>query len=646
MVLDYRFSVGYSSNIAKESSLRIKMNKRQESLLKYLINSQEYEPVELIADHLTVSSKTIRRDLAVIDELISRYDAKVDVKRGKGVRLFSSTEAKEKLSQEFSQTRLLYQDRRERNLLQSFFILLSAIGHIPVKTFANHFYISHRQLFADLKAIKEIFDPYHLSITIDKEGVWVNGDEKDIYDLLVFLFSQYRDYGYPQQNIIYPVEIKKATLVTKSLINMRDMEFIERVMHIIENFSSSKIWKQDYAIIFISLFVLIKRKLIFGTISLSPVMQEKNVDKETDLVRIIRDEIEREYSLSLNEGDIQKIINIFLATGLVHDPTFSKSTLSPSNRQQLIYNFSEDFVDAFATITDIDLRANASFYLRVRDHIEPMINRVLINLGIADRHLETYAQEYKSTMNVCEVICWILSRKYGLPEIPRAEVLFLMLYIQTEIIEAESKLKVGLLTNDEKSIVNLQLARLAKEFPSWEIIQYQQLSKSEFFKDSLDFVIANKGNLIDTGIPHVEISQKMSELDLHLIKASVFNLTSNSIRELSKLQNIFRDLLDLGCLIYFNHDQPDQVNKNRQTLRIDGVGNSVFHYFDKGEGENTLYVRCPDNPNGNFQFTFDMNNWDFLLFASKIVFLVDRTNSETLCGSIEKIACHLKENNV
>ena len=222
----------------------------------------------------------------------------------------------------------------------------------------------------------------------------------------------------------------------------------------------------------------------------------------------------------------------------------------------------------------------------------------------------------------------------------------MMLYIQTEIIEAESKLKVGLLTNDEKSIVNLQLARLAKEFPSWEIIQYQQLSKSEFFKDSLEFVIANKGNLIDTGIPHVEISQKMSELDLHLIKASVFNLTSNSIRELSKLQNIFRDLLDLGCLIYFNHDQPDQVNKNRQTLRIDGVGNSVFHYFDKGEGENTLYVRCLDNPNGNFQFTFDMNNWDFLLFASKIVFLVDRTNSETLCGSIEKIACHLKENNV
>jgi hypothetical protein len=340
------------------------------------------------------------------------------------------------------------------------------------------------------------------------------------------------------------------------------------------------------------------------------------------------------------------ITNVFLSTGLVHDPAFSPGSVLLNNRQQWIHDFSEDFIDAFTTITDIDLRENSVFCERVHDHIEPMINRVLFNLGIADRFLETYGQEYHSTMNVCEVISWILSKKYDLPEIPRAEVLFLMLYIQTEIIEAESRLKVGFLSDDEKSIVNWQLARLAKEFPNWELKQYQRLNAPTFFKENLDFVISAQGNPLESSLPHVEISHKMSELDLKLIKSSVFTLTSDSSRELTKLQNIFRDLLDLGCSIVFSQEPFKQAIEDQQTLRIEGVGNCVFHYFAKREGENALYVQYPANSDEKYHFYFSMNNWDFLLFASKIVFLVDRTNPAELDSSIKKIKSHLKEINV
>lgn len=622
------------------------MNKRQENLLTYLISSLDYEPVELIADHLSVSTKTIRRDLSVLNDLISDLDANIDIKRGKGIRLLASQDAIAELTKEFSQSKLFYQDRRERNLLQSFFIFFSVFGHIPIKMFENYFYISHSQLLVDLRAMKEMFDPYRVSIVVDKEGVTVTGNEKDIYDLLVYLFSQYRDYGYPVEKILYPVEIKKGSLFAESLITLRDTEFLERVMHLIENYCSKKIWKQDFVIIYISLFVLIKRKTILNPISTASDLRKGNKGEETSLASIVRDEVEEEYCILLDDNDLHKITNIFLSTGLVHDSTFSQTALSPTNRQQLIHDFSEDFIDAFSTITDINLRENSAFCLRIHDHIEPMINRVLINLGIADRLLDTYAQEYHSTMNVCEVICWILSKKFGLPNIPRAEVLFLMLYIQTEIIEAESRLNVGLLSNDEKSVVNFQLTRLTKEFPNWEITQYQKLSKTTFFTDSLEFVIATKGSSIDEDIPHVEVSQKLSELDLRLIKTIVFNLLSDSSKEFSKLQNIFRDLLDLGCSIEFTKKPFEQNLETQQSLRIEGVGKSVFNYLDRNEGDNSLYVLYPQSPEGRFEFFFRMNNWDFLLFASKIVFLVDRTSQTDLYGSIQKIEDHLKEMNV
>lgn len=622
------------------------MNKRQEDLLTYLINNQNYEPIEIIAKHFDVSVKTIRRDLMAIESQIPASDSQVEVKRGSGVRLLTSPQGSEQIQQYLSNTKRFNQDRKERSLLQAFFLLFSTLKYIPLKALSSAFYISRSQLLLDLKTLEELFSPYCVSVLVDRDGVRVSGGDKNLTDLSVYLCSQFFDYGYPIESIRYAVSIEKSVLITEPLITPKDVWFLNHILHLIENLSSKKIWKQDSVIIFISLLVLIKRKAIFSSGESDSLELSQRITSEGDLPSRIKTEIENEYGISLDNSDFATITNVFLSTGLVHDPAFSHVTVAISNRKQWIHDFSEDFIDAFTTITDIDLRENAIFCERIHDHIEPMINRVLFNLGIADRFLETYGQEYHSTMNVCEVISWILSKKYDLPEIPRAEVLFLMLYIQTEIIEAESRLRVGFLSDDEKSIVNWQLSRLAKEFPNWEVTQYQRLSAPTIFKDNLDFVIFTQGNSLEANIPHVEISHKMSELDLKLIKASVFTLTSDSSREFTKLQNIFRDLLDLGCSVVFSQEPYMGAGEALQSLRIEGIGKCVFHYFNKGEGENTLHVQCPTVPDEKYHFYFCMNNWDFLLFASKIVFLIDRTDPAELDSSIERIIQHLKEINV
>lgn len=622
------------------------MNERQEILLSYLISSQDYEPTELIADHFGVSEKTIRRDIEAIKMMFTEIDADIELKRGKGIRLIASPEAIAELQEKFSDSKTLLQDRRERNLLQSFFILFSPLETIPLKAFGNAFYISRSQLLLDIKCLKVIFEPYHVEIALTKEGLSVVGEKKNIQDLLVYLASQYRDYGYPEGNVTYARDFKKGSFVIEEVFREDEVTFVQHLTESIENFGSRKIWKQDRIIISISILILIKQKQI------SIANQDKLEDLEPsevhgdNLVSMVQKEIEKEYGFRLNTEELNTINNIFQATGLMHDPAYTTRDLSLDFRQELINDFTEDFIDAFSTITDINLRNNDPFCKRIKDHIAPMINRVFINLAIADRLLDTYAQEYQSTMNVCEVICWILSKKYNIPEIPRAEVLFLMLYIQTEIVEAESRLKVGLLSNGEKSIVNFQTARLAKEFPLWKINQYQKFSKSSFYKDKLDFVIAIKGNQIEEGVPQVEISQRMSELDLRLIKSTVFNIASDSQRQFTKLHNIFRDLMDLGCVIEFGMEPYPKTKEAHQKLTIEGVGTSVFTYFDKGDTQNTLHVQIGPSENKDIYFTFDMYNNDFLLFASKIVFLVDRTDQSELHEFIQKIAINFKENNV
>lgn len=620
------------------------MNKRQEELLTYLTNSNNYEPIEMIANHFSVSVKTIRRDLAAIDTILKGSGNKIHFKRGSGVYLLKSPQGTEKTWQLPEYSKRLNQDRKERNLLQAFFLLFSEIEIIPLKALGYEFSVSHSQLLMDLKTLEDVFAPYSVSI-INRDGIRLCGDRKNRNDLAVYLFTNYQDYGYQDENIVYPTAIDKNSFFTKQLITEQDREFLNRMMSMIENASSQPIWKQDYVMIFISLLCLIKQRLRERDLATVLGSRPSKWEYDSNLTTMILKEIKNEYAVFLDDSDIETINNIFLSTGLVHDPAFDQEPFNVSKRQHLIHDFAEDFIDAFSTITDIDLRANDTFRVRIHEHLEPMINRVLFNLGIADRFLETYGQEYHSTMNVCEVICWILAKKYGLPDIPRAEVLFLMLYIQTEIIEAESRLKVGFLTDDEKSIVNLQLARLSKEFPCWEVKQYQRLPAPIFYRDNLDFVITTQISLVDKSIPSVGISHKMSDLDLKLIKSTAFSLTSGTNRELIKLQNIFRDLLDLRCSIVFSHTPFDQPHE-RQELRIEGVGSCVFHYFDKGEGENSLYVQCPPDRSGKFHFFFSMNNWDFLLFASKIVFLIDRTIPDELANAIEIVKRHLEENYV
>lgn len=621
------------------------MNKRQEDLLTYLINSQNYEAIEIIAKHFNVSEKTIRRDLSVLDSLISSMDSRIHVKRGSGVRLVSCPGGIEKIQQSLIDTRRFDQGRQERNLLQAFFILFSAVDSIPFKALSSAFFISRSQLLLDLKVLEEVFNPYSVRIINDRDGIKISGEEKAFTELTVYLFSKFIDYGYETEGIRYPVRLEKSSLITEQLITPQDVKFLTHVLHLIENSSSKKIWKQDSIIIFVSLLVMIKRETSPRRKGSQLAEQAPQAAPGEDLPGMIRCEIEKSYGVSLDDASLRTIMNVFLSTGLVNDPVFSRATLAFSNHRQWIHDFSEDFIDAFTTITDIDLRENAIFCERIHDHIEPMINRVLFNMGIADRFLETYGQEYHSTMNVCEVISWILSKKYDLPEIPRAEVLFLMLYIQTEIIEAESRLRVGFLSDDEKSIVTWQLARLSKEFPNWEVKQYQRLNAPGFFKDNLDFVIVTQGNTLENSLPQVEISHRMSELDLKLIKSSVFLVTSDRSREFTKLNNIFRDLLDLGCSIVFSQEPFKPAVQEQQGLTIEGVGNCVFHYFAKGDGENTLHVQCPAEPTEKYHFYFSMNNWDFLLFASKIVFLIDRTKPAELDSSVEKIIQNLKEVN-
>ena len=91
--------------------------------------------------------------------------------------------------------------------------------------------------------------------------------------------------------------------------------------------------------------------------------------------------------------------------------------------------FGEDFIDAFSVITGINLRTKSTFYVNVISHITLMLNRAASSTPARNPIIDILLENYKGTINVCQIICRILTEKFRLPEISFDEICYLMLYI-------------------------------------------------------------------------------------------------------------------------------------------------------------------------------------------------------------------------
>lgn len=56
------------------------LSSRQNKLLKYLLQHQEYVPVKNIAQLLAVSEKTVHRDIQFIEEMLAEWNIASDKK--------------------------------------------------------------------------------------------------------------------------------------------------------------------------------------------------------------------------------------------------------------------------------------------------------------------------------------------------------------------------------------------------------------------------------------------------------------------------------------------------------------------------------------------------------------------------------------
>ena len=99
----------------------------------------------------------------------------------------------------------------------------------------------------------------------------------------------------------------------------------------------------------------------------------------------------------------------------------------------------------------------------------------------------------------------------------------------------------------------------------------------------------------------------------------------------------------MGCHVNIQTNPEFSTEETREGLFVEGVNKVKFMYYEAGNQVNRVLVENLQEEVNQVRITIDMNNWDLSLFASKIVYLVDKIHTKELNTILNQIEPEFRE---
>ena len=157
------------------------INPRIKNIILILCEQKSFITISDIAAKLSVSAKTVMRDLPEIDTLLQKYDVYLDKKQGVGICISGGEKVINKIKSVFytAPEKVVYQPKERSSFLTA--RLLQDQQPIKLFEFAMDLNVAESTISTDLDKLETWFISHGLTL-IRKPGlgVYVSGSEKNI----------------------------------------------------------------------------------------------------------------------------------------------------------------------------------------------------------------------------------------------------------------------------------------------------------------------------------------------------------------------------------------------------------------------------------------------------------------------------------
>lgn len=526
------------------------LSKRQKDILLYLAKTQENITSNWLAKELEVSSRTIRNDIKLIQQISESAGFTIESIRGEGftlnivnqtlfASLLKQVESEcEDESGDFSDQKVRVLYMLERFLLEK--------NCIKMECFTDEIYVSMSTIQNDIKIVKNILEKYDLKLTNRPHyGSKVEGDEyMKRLCLSNSLISRNQDAFLGQD--------------TLQLINQELFEKTKEI--IVKKVNHYKIDISDISLENLATHIAIACKRIergffieeFADSLIDQYPFEKIVAKE------IIEEIEILTGLTFVNTETEYIIVHLLGTKLLH-----KKELREFSEFDEVGTIIQCMLKRLKAEVNWDLSDDDDFIQALTLHIRPAMNRLRHNMNIRNPLLNDIKKKYPIAFEGA-VIASHCIKDYLQVEIIEDEIAYIALHIGVALERKKSneikKKKKNVLIVCASGVGSAKLLYyriqnlFEEEIEIVDTINYYNLAKHEL--SSIDLIISTIPIPENLGVPVTVVNTFLEEKDINAIKKTVSS-SLNEIEPYLQPSMVFlrQDLPDKESVITFLCDQ-------------------------------------------------------------------------------------------
>ncbi|WP_017473056.1 BglG family transcription antiterminator [Amphibacillus jilinensis] len=495
---------------------------RERKIIEELLNNESGITIEQLAAVLDVSSRTVHRDLKVVEDIVVKHHLSLTKKAGVGVKLEGDKADKRQLDLSLAQVEFTDYTPEERHAIILTTLLESSE---PIKLFslANELNVTVATVSHDLDKLEESLEEYKLTLIRKRGyGVKVEGEESNKRAALSHLISKYvaeLDFIlFIKENIEKQSEPSIDSISERllGLVDQSKLVTIEKSIEHIKKELPYELADRSYIGLVVHLALAIERLQKGERIHFDlNYLNELKDTKEYKIAEKIIIELQHAFQLSIPADEIGYITMHLLGAKLRSDQDY----LLEDSAVNIIY-YTKKLITEVEEKIGIPLINHKSLFHDLVTHLKPTIYRIQKDMYINNPLMEEIKRDYQDLYEIIKNACHSVFDNISFPD---EEIAYLVLHFAAATIHRESQHKLSALVICSSGIgTSKMLGSRIKQ----EINEIDNIDHCSLFE--LEHIDVEKYNLVVSTIPlreqikdYVLVSPILTENEIAKLKSII-----------------------------------------------------------------------------------------------------------------------------
>lgn len=561
---------------------------RTKEIFDYLTNDYGFHSSEEIGEELELSSKTVQKEIGILNSFIKDKGAIVESESGKGYqfRILNEDKFKNFLKHDWFKYAYFHQENPNKDFrIESIMkLFLFSNSFIKQQELADIFYVSLSQINKDIKKVRKLLKAYNIEL-ISKPyyGMKIKGREKDIR------LAIRNEIG--EDPAIFARDSDKE-LFTRIQAIIADVDFPESFYMPYANFKNLVVH------IYISILRIKEGKYI----DLSDELSKRVISyDEFNIANMVVKELSKKLDITFPEDEI-----LYLTMHLISKNAVTNyEKVSPE-----ISELAQKMIDEIYKVSKYDFRSNIDLFFALALHLGPLIERLRYGLTMKNPILNDIKDNQIAFM-LATLATKPINETYK-TRVCDDEIGYIALHIASAM-ENNTYLKRNILVvcgsgNSSAQIMKTQIERKYKE--QIDSLTLTDLSKVDLYNlDNFDFIVSSVPikKKTDTPIVYVDVIFKQKDFikindifnvdnftEINRIFDNSVLLRDIDIKDMDSALDILSDIVSRKTGI--DREKIKDQYLKREEMAFTSYGNVALpHIIDQVEGESFSIVLIPKN---------------------------------------------------